>query len=314
MPMDTRNHRALSLLFLRFSPAQEALPPGSEQWTFIYTNANDFRVLPGIGNPVLQEDYEISRLLIGFRTSPSRGTEWYFELPLVARGGGFMDSIIIWWHAHVLGWSRGARELFPEGRSKLSRAGRYDEGSAFGLGDATAGYRRDLPGGLVLRAAAELPFGNSGELLGSGSADLGFSLDVSRPLGKQWTVAVQAAVVLQGDGGRLDGVRGLVDQESLAVIWSPNSKDQWVAQWQSERAPVETGVSGADATHRLITFGYRRRMSASETLELFFSEDRDLFRGRAPLLANVGPDFTFGVIYRVTRPARARASAGQGRE
>ena len=101
-------------------------------------------------------------------------------------------------------------------------------------------------------------------------------------------------MILQGAAPELEGERTLVHQEALALIYQPNSRDEWVLQWQGESSAVETGVSGSDATHRLVTFGYQRRLGTREFLQLYFSEDRDLFNGTWPEGANIGPDFTIG--------------------
>jgi hypothetical protein len=97
----------------------------------------------------------------------------------------------------------------------------------------------------------------------------------------------------------LQGARGIVHQEGLALTWQPNMRDVFVAQWQGEASALSTGVAGSDATHRLITFGYRRRLSASQSVEGVFSEDRDLFSGTFPEGANIGPDFTAGLRWTV---------------
>ena len=58
-----------------------------------------------------------------------------------------------------------------------------------------------------------------------------------------------------------------------------------------------TGVAGSDATHRHLTFGYRRYLGKSEDLELYFNEDRDVFNGKFPEGANIAPDFSIGIAW-----------------
>lgn len=300
-PIETRNHRALSLMFLRFLPAQEVLKPGQSEWALDYTNSNSFLALPEKGEVLLMEDYEISRLSIRFRDGFGHREEWFFELPVVIRDSGFMDRIIDWWHAHILGWPPQRRNGFPTGQTRLFRKGLYDLAGAFGLGDISVGYRRDFEPNVVIRIAVEIPTGNTLEFLGNGSVDAGISVDFGFTLASQWYAAIQAALIIQGRSERLGGVHSIADQEGVALIWKPNSRDEWIAQWQSERAPIATGFDWADSAHRLFTLGYRRKQSQSRTMQLYFSEDSDILNRNSPLLGNAGPDFTFGLSLSVKR-------------
>jgi hypothetical protein len=280
-------------MFLRMPLAQ--WPVGTKgEWSADLTIANDLRRL----GP-LDEDAEIDRLAFTRRWSLDEKRDAWIEVPVLSRGSGFLDEIIDWWHRNVLRWTDPARDFTPHRRSVIALDGEYSFGSASGLGDVTLGATQSLGPRAAVSAAVKVPTGNPARLLGSGAFDVGVSIDYRAPIARRWTVHAQVGLVAQGTATRLPGTRGLVDQEALALIYAPNSRDSWIAQWQSERSPIVTGVAGADATHRLITFGYRRRLSERETLELFFSEDRDLFNGSFPEGANVGPDFTGGIRYRV---------------
>lgn len=287
----TRNHRATSLLFLRFEPAQATLSAGQKELTFRYVNANDFRLLGSVF-----EDYEISRISGVFRQALGNNREWFLEVPLVSRGGGIMDTLIDWWHANVLQWGGTDRGLFPDYQSRLFLSGEYDKGSATGLGDVTIGVRQSFQGRFVVRAAIELPTGNQSSLLGSGGLDFGVSLDYFGQISSRWSFNAQLAIVVQGDSS-FPRTNSIVDQESASLVYTPNSKDAWLVQWQSERAPARTGVSKVDGVHSLLTFGYRRVMGGGKTLLLYFSEDQDLLDDNFPALANIGPDFSFGISY-----------------
>ncbi|HRI43480.1 MAG TPA: DUF3187 family protein [Fimbriimonadaceae bacterium] len=294
-PIQTRNHRAISLMFLRMPLGR--LPDSTQakgEWSIDLTIANDLR---RIG--FLDEDAELDRISIGRRWSLGADREVWLEVPILARGSGFLDELIDWWHRNVLRWTDPARDFTPPRRSTIALAGEYSFGSASGLGDVTIGATQAFGPRLSASAALKLPTGDPSRLLGSGSFDAGLSVDYRAPIVRRWSLHAQVGLVAQGAATRLPSTRGLVDQEALAVIYARNSRDTWIFQWQSERSPIVTGVSGADATHRLITIGYRRRLSDRETLELFFSEDRDLFNGAFPEGANIGPDFTGGIRYRV---------------
>lgn len=298
-PIPTRNHRAVSLAFLRLEPAPPVLAKGERRTAIGWTVANDLRRPIG-----MDEDYEVQRIAVRGRWGIGRSTDLWVEGVLVGRGGGFLDSWIDAWHRSVLGWTDPVRDATPQGRSVVAQTGRHRFGTASGLGDATVGWTRALGDRTRVSAAVKAPSGNPGGLLGSGAWDAGVSVDHRASLGRGWGLALQAAVILQGEPTRLEGANGLADQALIALTWRPNSKDVWIVQWQSERAPLRSGIASADAAHRLVTFGYRRALGADAELELYFSEDRDLMNGRAPEIANTGPDFTAGV--RVSFPVGGR--------
>ncbi|HVL40468.1 MAG TPA: DUF3187 family protein [Fimbriimonadaceae bacterium] len=293
-PIATRNHRALALAFFRFTPSPPPAADGDKRLSIDWTQANDLRRFL----PTLDEDYEITRFTISYEQGYAAGS-LTVELPLVNRGSGFLDPIIDGWHALVLGWSDPIRDATPMGRSMLQLPGESPRGSAFGIGDLSAVFTRDIGRNSVARAALKLPTGNARDLLGSGGFDLGLSLEYRRQLGQQWSVFAQVALIHQGGGLALKNEREWVDQECLALIFAHNSKDTWVAQWQSESSALRSGFAPSDAPHRILTFGYRRRLSSSQWIEGFFSEDRDVFSGGFPEGANIGPDFSAGIRWTV---------------
>jgi len=271
-------------------------PPGDPskgEWSLDLTVANDLRRLG-----ILDEDAEVDRLSIGRSWGIGSDRRIWVEIPILSRGSGFLDEIIDWWHRNVLRWTDPARDFTPHRRSIIALGDEYSFGSGSGLGDITVGATKSFGDRVSASFALKVPTGNPSRLLGSGAFDAGVSIDYRAPISRRWSVHAQVGLVAQGTATRLPGTRGLVDQEALALVYSPNSRDTWIAQWQSERSPIVTGVPGADATHRLITIGYRRKLSDREYIELYFSEDRDLFNGAFPEGANVGPDFTGGIRYR----------------
>ena len=133
-PIPTRNHRALSLAFMRFEPRSSFLDAGQTQFDFSITSANDFRILPRNGDPVrVHEDYEVERVGLAYRKGLHSGCEFSVELPLMSRGGGFLDNIINWWHTNVLHWSDPFRVATPTGQSVIGIPG-GSFGSAAGIG------------------------------------------------------------------------------------------------------------------------------------------------------------------------------------
>lgn len=292
-PLATRNHRAIALPFLRFEPRFAVLEQGAETALSV-SLANDFRDVSDNGLSV-REDHETVRAVLSYRQATPQGTEWGVELPFLARGGGFLDPHIDWWHANVLHWSNAKRDAASFGRSEVAIPGSAPFGSAAGVGDLTLYAARRVNPAVTARVGLKLPTGNPARLLGSGGVDAGLMVDWRHALGERWSLYIGAGIVAQSPSTALEGTRGWADQEYAALVHRANAHDEWLVQWQSERSPLSTGVPASDAAHRLVTFGYRRRLADGARLDLSFSEDRDLFSGRIPEGANIGPDFTFGV-------------------
>ena len=293
-PIETRNHRAVTLAFLRLYPQTSVLPFGSKTWSTGITVANDLRRFGEGRSLVADEDYELVRLELGYRQGLRNGAEWGVQVPILSRGSGFLDSIIDWWHAHTLRWGQSIRDITARYRSVVQLPGEPVFGSATGLGDISFTFAKELDKTVVLNAAVKLPTGDAGKLLGSGGIDLGMSLNAKTSFGRRWYGFAQAGIVAQGHPKELIYARALVHQEALGLVWKPNSRDEWVLQWQGATTALQTGYPKDDAAERLVTFGFQRRLSDHKRLELFFSEDRDLFTGNFPEGANIGPDLTFG--------------------
>lgn len=296
-PIESRNLRALQLPFFRFEPRNRLTPAGEATWTAHLSIANDFRQLPRDTGNQLTEDLEMWRLGLRYRKGLNDGTEIDVEIPLLSRGTGILDPIIDGWHESVLKWVDSGRDRTAFGQSVVRYPG-GQFGVADGLGDVSATFSRKLSRRVDGSVAVKLPTGDAGQLLGSGSLDLGIALNYETALDRRWRLFAMGGVVAQGRG-TLEGTRGLAHQASLALVYQANSRDAWIAQWQSESAGIQTGLAGSDATHRILVFGYQRRMSARERLDLYFTEDRDVFEGSFPEGANVGPDFGIGIAWRV---------------
>lgn len=250
--------------------------------------ANDFR-----RRAEVDEDYEVTRLVLTWARGLPGERELWIELPLIDRGSGFLDPIIDTWHEFVLGWSDPSRDMTRFGRSVVGLRNSYEFGPRAGIGDVSAGLAGKT-GRWTWRGGLKLPIGEASALLGSGGIDLGFGLSRSLALGPTWSLAAAGALVYQSPSPSVPDVRPFADQQRLALIWSPAHGQAWVAQWQSESSPTRDQRPGISAPHRLITFAHRQTVG-NRTFELYFSEDRDLFNGSIPELANVGPDLTIGI-------------------
>lgn len=299
-PIGTRNGRVVSLPFLRFTPRADFLGEGQSSLESSIQVINDVRRDPKDVNQTstLEEDHETQRLSFLYSRGMKGGLELSAELPLLSRNGGFMDPIIHWWHHTILSPQNRVRDNLPFGRTFIRIPGVGDFGSASGIGDLSLFARKRLSPNLIASAGVKLPTGSANDLLGSGGFDAGLNLEYRTMLGRKFQFDASIGFVAQGKPTVLRSARGLVDQEFFSLSYLRNSRDTWVAQWQSEAAPVMT-VSSANGAHRMLTFGYQRRLSNSQRLDLYFSEDLDLVPG-ASILVNTAPDFTIGIRY-VTR-------------
>lgn len=293
-PLEIRNLRSLSVPFLRIDPRPAILAKGDRTLSVGFTSANDIRKQYAGGVLAVDEDYEIDRLLFRYRTGIGNGMDVTIDAPVIDRSGGFMDSLVSGWHALVLGGYASARDGVPYGECHVIVPGSGPYGSAFGIGDISVWLSKNLGPRWMATAALKAPTGQASQLLGSGAVDAALAFQYHTQLSSRWSAYAQAGVVAQGKTTELKGTRGLVPQEALAVVWHPNSRDSWVAQWQGEDSATVTGVAGSDAPHRQISFGFHRVLSANQSLELFFSEDKD-FLNYPRGLTGTAPDFTAGV-------------------
>lgn len=302
-PIATRNGRALSLPFLRFVPRTEIMGPGEKSLEASVQVINDVRRDPKDVNEKarLYEDAETQRVSVRYSQGLSNGLELSVEAPVLFRNGGFLDPIINWWHHTLLGGHYRVRDQVPEGLCIIHTPDSGDFGEAAGVGDLSFFVRKRLAPRLVAAVGLKLPTGNASQLLGSGAPDVGLDFEY-------WTVATprflrpgrlrfdaSAGFVVQGKPTVLKHARGIVDQEFMGLTYLRNSRDAFVVQWQSEAAPALT-VPSANGAHRMITFGYERRVSDRERMDFYFAEDQDLLPG-APLVVNIAPDFTIGIRY-----------------
>jgi hypothetical protein len=224
----------------------------------------------------LDEDAETFRPVLTYGLGLEGGTEAFFEVPLVVRGGGFLDAIIEWWHDHVIREHDPVRASTPKGRAHIEFPGSGGPyGSAFAPGDLTVGLARELRSGVVARIAAKLPTGNPAVLTWSGGVDLAAALDWRLALGRGFTLDLNGAYIVQGSPARLEGARSSVYASAISLTWSPNSRDAWTLQWNTEQSPTVTGLAGADSDHRVLSFGYQRKLDGHTVVQLYFSEDGD---------------------------------------
>ncbi len=293
-PLDVRNHRSADLVFLRLAPRSHIASPGRTYISLSLVEANEFRV----SGPI-DEDAEVFRPLLVYGLGLRDGSELFFELPLILRGGGFLDPLIEWWHDHVIREHDPIRASTAQGRSHIEFPGGGPYGSAAGIGDVTVGMAREVAGRVIGRLSAKLPTGNPSMLTGSGGLDFGAAVDWRLDIDARWTLDLNAGLVFQGDPSELGGARSSVYSSAISLTWEMNSRDAWTLQWNTEQSPTRTGDSGLDSDHRVLSFGYQRRLGERTVLQLYFSENGDFLS--FPGGPTVGPDLTIAArIFRRT--------------
>jgi hypothetical protein len=293
-PIPTRNHRALSLPFLRILPQSTLLQAGERRLDFSLSIANEARLRGVVGN-FTEEDYEMTRIALRYRQGLDPKTELLVIAPYMIRSGGFLDPIVDRLHYFIFsGWNEPYRESQPHGRTVINLPG-ASYGAATGVGDVTLQAARSIGAGAIALVAVEIPIGDHRSLLGSGSLDFGAALATERPIGGQWRLHAQAGAVLQGPIPGGPRSRRVVEQLSWALIWNPNTRDAWVLQWQHEASALITGAPGSDGPHRSLTLAWQRRVGEGQMLELKFTQDNDVIARSVPLLVHIAPDVTLGV-------------------
>ena len=290
MPLPIRNHRSADMAFLRFEPRSHTAAPGQTVLSYSLDGANEFQ-----RSGPIDEDAETWRPLFHFARGLKNGDELFIEAPLVFRGGGFMDPLIEWWHSVVIHRPDPVRDSTPQGRSHIEFPGAGPFGPATAVGDVTVGLAREVRPNLVVRVAAKLPTGNPAVLAGSGNFDAGAALDWRVPFGRAWTLDLNGGLVLQGRATEMDGTRPSAYSSAIALTYAIDSRDAWTVQWNTEQSPTRTGEPGLDCDHRVLSFGFQRRIGAQSVLQLYFSENGDFLR--FPGGPTVGPDLTVGARF-----------------
>lgn len=297
-PLEIRNGRFLNLPFLRPSPRGPVLLRGEREWGAGLSLINDVRsAFSTNGKLRVREDAETALLNLRYRQGLGRGFDATLELPLLSRGGGILDGFLDGYH-HLLGLRNTTREGVPYGRSEIIVNGRR-YGSASGIGDLTASVAYQATPRLLTRASLKLPTGNAGDLFGSGRTDAALDVIYRVPLGPRIDLWSQLGAVAQGGATRLPNARRWSHVGSLTLELRPNTKDSFFGLYQSEDSGIRVGATLSDDPHRVVSLGYRRRVSSSSTLEAWFMEDGDFLNYKATWFANLGPDTVFGLGWRM---------------
>lgn len=297
--LESRNHRAFALPFLRMTPWTDRLAADSSEWSFSWTESNDVSKHTS-GPRELYEDGEFTRLAVRYRGHARGVGEWYAEVPLTAFWGGAMDEFIEAFHDLLLGGNAPLRVATDPGEASVRLNGRTF-GAESGIAGVTAGVIRPVGRNWVASVAAKLPTTRGNGLIDTGRVDVGAGLGWSGSLGERWRADVHAGVVRQGGAPAFGSAREWVNHQAAAICYRLNSKDTWILQFQSESSALRTGVSSSDAAHRSGALGYRRDLGRGRTLEAFIAEDYDPTVSLNSSKEVIGPDVVIGVMLRIRK-------------
>ena len=307
-PIAVRDMRPYNLLFLQFLPESgDVLPRKAERFGLQFDVANNL-LRPALDDgPVVIEDNEYQRLSLSWRHGMGKETEIALYVPLLWRNGGFLDSILSSYHS-LVGYNGAqddnpaGRDAYPKYQSRLVLADvngnvLIDQGNAFGLGETLLTLKRSLVrptprSAVALRLGVKLPTGNPTLLLGSGSPDLGISLDARYSVGREIILYANLAGVVMGKANKLPEARSGMVQTLVGLEYRPNNRDSFILQFDSNSLAVRTGNGIADRLQTTGTVGYKRVLDRHYVLAVSFSENGDVPNYAAPTIASIGPDFT----------------------
>jgi hypothetical protein len=172
------------------APGQaQVVPRGRSETRLTFDVTNEYVARGACADECILLDGETSRLRLAHRRGLGGGWEFGIEVPLLDRGGGFLDGWIQDWH----GWFG-----LPNGGREFSASGQYryyyerdgvvlldETRGGSGVGDVELTLGRAIGAGRVLRAMAKLPTGDE-DALGGGNAGGALWLEQALPLPRNW--------------------------------------------------------------------------------------------------------------------------------
>ena len=310
-PIPIRDARPYNLLFLQFTPESgDVLAPRTNRFDLQLDLINNQLIPdPRLGATVV-EDNEYQRLKLTWRRGLGKRTELGFFVPVEWRDGGILDGIISAYH-HLVGLQDNGPDVplgsdhYPEYQSRLQiidANGKtlVNQGNAFGLGETTITLKHGLlpqtkRSALAVRLGVKLPTGNPTLVLGSGSVDVGASLDGRYNVGRDFSLYGNLGYVMLGPAVTVPGSRPNTVETLAGIEYHPNHRDSFVLQIDGNGTYVVTGNSFADGSNVTATFGYERVLDRHHVGFLSFSEGGHIHNYTLPSFSNISPGFTFSL-------------------
>ena len=165
------------------------VPPGGGHTRVTLEVANEYVSEGDCAIECITLDGETRRLSVDYRVGLGSGWDFSLNVPMVDRGGGFLDSWIQDWHGWF-GLPNGGRELAADDQYRYH----YEQGGvvlldeteeADGLGDVSLGLGMALGPNSALRTMVRLPTGDGAALSGDNTGGAVW-LDVALPMSGGW--------------------------------------------------------------------------------------------------------------------------------
>ncbi len=272
------------------------LPRGRSETRWTLDVTNEYVTEGNCAIECILLDGETARMRFSHRRGLGDGWDFSFELPMLDRGGGFLDGWIQDWH-DAFDLPEGRRQLAPENlyRFHYERQGTVlldETRGGTGVGDATVAVGRRLGRTSTLRAMAKLPTGDEDALEGGTG---GYALWVERALALPpgWSGYLAAGASVNDRGGALAHLQKReVAFGGIGLAVPVTRSIRLTAQLQAHSRLFEdselTPLARAGAP---FTLGLQFRTSARGAFELGFQED---------LNSNGSPDFAAYLSVRAT--------------
>lgn len=213
-----------------------------------YYGINEFLTYSG---DEIAIDYESSVLEGSFTYRPENNILLGLDLRFISYYGGFMDSVIEWWHSFGQ-FPNGDRELFPVNDVNVSVQNNYGSDlymtePALSLGDTDIyciwTIKEETSYSLALAGAVKIPTGSLSSLSGSGYTDFGIQFMGELRLNKNWNFHLQQGIVIPSDsiveGDRKYASR-LQSQSLFSIQFIPKRDWAVITQVKLNTSPISS--------------------------------------------------------------------------
>lgn len=288
-PFRTRDQNPFNLVYGQPLPVSARLPDsGRVAYSVSLDIANTLSINDGDDETLLL-DFESYILTTSFSYSPAENWALKIDIPLIYRGGGFLDHTIDSWHS-FFGLPRASRSEIPDDQFRILHSSNdladIDISKPTkGIGDTqlSLGHQLDASDSVAvsLWAAVDLPSGDRDSLTGNGVADYSVWIAAENRLNTKLSIDANAGIMLPGDSV-IDSLqtRSVVafGHAGLQLSISP------VIDLKLQLAAHSAYYSGSDmemlGRSYILVFGGTVRLGRCSALDIGVSED--IKTGSAP--------------------------------
>ena len=258
--------------------SSEVLGVGESESKIGYSVSSNYEFDLSASKNLIAIDGETETWALSYRRGLGNGWEAGVFLPLIKQSGGYLDRTIIKWH-DWFGMPQGGRDQGPidalnyrldvGGNNRFSLSER-----ASGVGDVVLFAGKSLSSGVNLRSEIKLPSGNEDELLGSGGADVGLSIDYTRDIATRWIWSAMLSFTHLSTG-----VLGLDQERFIAalgshLVYRVKPRLSLKLQWDLNSRPSKSVSLGPFAKPGgVLSFGGSFRLTDQDRIDVVFMEN-----------------------------------------